>query len=410
MKRQVLVCAAALLPLVLSASPATGISAVDGTRPNGAVQGQADPDSKRVMKKPPSASAPSVVPQPCPTPTEGQAVACTEVGASSRSTVRRPAESQVVVPVPSWCFENPGQGIFAGSRTTACETKPGTLTVTRVVNGVITVVGFMEFNIISYAYSSATLPAWGHQVQISPYLITGEAVGSSAQGSAACVGPCTVSTNAFPSQPVPLNATASGDGGFTTTSTAIAAIGTGTTTWTWSFTNPAWGRSTSGTTSMSEIRCDNAVGGFPRNVGCVVPWYVDPLVYSQARAPGLASHILRAQGSGLPGGPFSTPLTRASTAVRGRNNRLACRDAPRIPALSCDEYPLASSQQGLTAGGRRRTFGGCSFNLPRATGPTGVSVCMISADDQSYQGGVTSGFYRRGRILIGDPFTVVIGP
>jgi hypothetical protein len=190
------------------------------------------------MKKPPSVSAPSVVPQPCPTPTEGQAVACTEVGASSRSAVRRPAESQVVVPVPSWCFENPGQGIFAGSRTTACETKPGTLTVTRVVNGVITVVGFMEFNIISYAYSSATLPAWGHQVQISPYLITGEAVGSSAQGSAACVGPCT-------------------------TSTAIAAIGTGTTTWTWSFTNPAWGRSTSGTTSMSEIRCDNAVGGFP---------------------------------------------------------------------------------------------------------------------------------------------------
>jgi plasmid stability protein len=123
-----------------------------------------------------------------------------------------------------------------------------------------------------------------------------------------------------------------------------------------------------------------------------VPWYVDPLVYSQARAPGLASHILRAQGSGLPGGPFSTPLTRASTAVRGQNRRLACGDAPSVIGLSCDEYPFASSQQGLTAGGTRRTFGDCTFNLPRATGPTGVSVCMIRKPSKTIKAARTGHF------------------
>jgi hypothetical protein len=118
--------------------------------------------------------------------------------------------------------------------------------------------------------------------------------------------------------------------------------------------------------------------------------------------------VSRAQGSGLPGADFANPLIRTTDQdIIDRNRTLACGDAPSVPLRSCDEYPIATSRQGMSAGGTRRTFDGCTFDLPRATGPSGVSVCMIIATENNAQGGLNTQFFRRERVLDGDPFRVI---
>ena len=124
----------------------------------------------------------------------------------------------------------------------------------------------------------------------------------------------------------------------------------------------------------------------------------------------LALHVLAAQESGLPGGREGEPLIRNEDDDVERTNRtLACGDAPSVPGWWCDEYPPASSRQGLAAGGTRRvTRGGCMFlQLPRnVTGPTGVSVCMILEGENRAQGGLHTQFFRRWRVIEGDPWRV----
>jgi hypothetical protein len=125
----------------------------------------------------------------------------------------------------------------------------------------------------------------------------------------------------------------------------------------------------------------------------------------------LASHVARAQASGLPGARFDDPLFRTTDPTVANTNRtLACGDAPSIEDKSCDEYPIALSYEGLSQGGTRRTFDDCSFNLPRQQGPDGVSVCMITATENNAQGGLNTQFFRRERVLDWDPFRILIGP
>ncbi len=142
----------------------------------------------------------------------------------------------------------------------------------------------------------------------------------------------------------------------------------------------------------------------------VIPWYASELLYSKTSYPGLASHVARAQGSGLPGASFASPLTRTEDAtVIDTNRRLACGDAPSISGMSCDEYLIARSREGLSSGGTRRTFDGCQMTgVPSGTGPKGVSACMITATENNAQGGLNTQFFRAERVLDGDPFRVTV--
>ncbi|NYH43499.1 hypothetical protein HNR22_003226 [Micromonospora jinlongensis] len=160
---------------------------------------------------------------------------------------------------------------------------------------------------------------------------------------------------------------------------------------------------------MNEVRCDNATGG-QASAGCVIPWYASAVQYSTASYPEMASHVSRAQASGLPGGSFAAPLFRTTNqTIIDRNRNLACGNPPQVDGKTCDEYPLASSYEGLSAGGTRRTFSGCSFSgIPSATGPAGVSVCMIAANQNNAHGGLHTQFYRAERMLDGDPFRVLV--
>ncbi|WP_455681286.1 NucA/NucB deoxyribonuclease domain-containing protein [Streptomyces griseoluteus] len=76
--------------------------------------------------------------------------------------------------------------------------------------------------------------------------------------------------------------------------------------------------------------------------------------------------------------------------------------------MSCDEYPIATSKNGLSAGGTRRSFDGCSLpNIPSGTGAKGASICMIPAVENSSQGGSNTQFFRAERMLSEDPFRVL---
>ena len=159
---------------------------------------------------------------------------------------------------------------------------------------------------------------------------------------------------------------------------------------------------------MLRVRCDDAVPG-ASTAGCVFPEAPGVVVYERAKYPELARHAELAQQSGLPGAGPDRPLTYTTDEkINKENRRLACGDAPSVPGKSCDEYPVASSRQGLTAGGTRRTFDDCGFDLPRQTGPTGVSVCMIDEKQNSAQGGLHAGAYRQWRMLDGDSFVVAV--
>lgn len=322
---------------------------------------------------------------------------------------------QDAVPFPEWCTESNGAPVSA-ARTRACRITGLILTTTRTVNGVTTVTGVLNMDVWDYEFSSADLPNWQHQIGVAPTSGWGAAATASVTGRMVASGDCTnQGPNEFPTQSLsPANGgLRKGFAGAVTTATAVGAVGFCTTDWVLGFTVPQYPPA-SASSSLEEVSCDNATGanGFrPARVGCVVWWFPALVTYSQSSNPSLASHVARAQGSGLPGATFANPLNRTFDPTRINTNRnLACGDAPSIPNMSCDEYPLATTYQGLAAGGTRRTFPGCNINAPtNVTGPTGASACMIADGENRSQGGTMAAFFYDNRVLEGDPYRVGIG-
>lgn len=344
----------------------------------------------------------------CTTSADGRQACLKTVPAHLPTQLRDRISPQARVNPPQWCDD--AQGKILGLREAVCYISGLTYTTYREVQGRREVTGVAEMNIIGYSYGDSGLPAWGYQIEISAYRGWGDAIKASVSGKATKSGACKVTESKFPPKALaPLNSWKVGESYFDTTATRAGAIGRCTTTWTLTLTNAPYTPATT-TETLNEFRCDNATAGRDQ-VGCVIPWYASPLTYSKASAPQLASHITRAQNSGLPGKTFAKPLTRTTTeSVRKKNRDLACPPREtRPPGKTCDEYPLASSQQGMSAGGARRSFPGCSVSgVPSRTGPKGASACFIAAGDQNYQGARTTNFYRSQRVLQGDPFRVLI--
>ncbi|MEV0903284.1 NucA/NucB deoxyribonuclease domain-containing protein [Streptomyces hokutonensis] len=263
--------------------------------------------------------------------------------------------------------------------------------------------------VLNYSYGETGLPTTAHQIEVSAYSGWGDALNASVDGQATLSGDCTRRSASYPAKPLkPLNSWSLGEAFFDTTATGAGDIGHCATYWYLTFTN---GTYTPAVTdyNINEFRCDNATAG-RAVVGWVVPWYASALTYSKAATPNLVRHVQLAQGSGLPGATFAAPLTRTTSVwTIGVNRAFACPDDDVRPAgLNYDEYPLATSRNGLSAGGDRRSFAGCSLdNVPRSTGPKGASACMIPELENSSQGGTNTQFYRAERVLDGDPFRVL---
>lgn len=379
---------------------------------------QVTPGSDQPAPKPGEKEITSSTLVGCEESTESESWACLEE-TSPRGLIAEIAEKesdfsgQDIVPLPQdLCLQSAEEnGRTYGRRTQACQAKGLTYTTRTRVNGTTKVTGQAQILVLNYAYSVTDQPVWGHQIEASMVNGWGDARKAKLSGIATSAGKCTTEDYSFPSKALePAQSWIQGEAYFETTATAVGAIGTCQTFWTLTLNNPPYTPDTPNPTyGMDDIRCDNDTGGRWRTIGCVVPWYASALYYSTSLIPQIASHVSRAQQSGLPGATFDAPLTRTKDpAIINANRGPACGDAPSIKDQSCDEYPLATSHQGLSAGGTRRTFDGCSFNLPRQTGPTGVSVCMVSDTEQNAQGGLNAGFYTRERVLENDPFRVIV--
>jgi len=283
----------------------------------------------------------------------------------------------------------------------------------RVVNNVRTTTGLLFQDVYLYSYASQDQSIFAYQIGLASLSTSwGDATRATMTGRTRADGECTTAGASFPAQPVfPPNLLRVGESLFSTKATAPGAIGFCNVWWDVVYNVPGYSTAVA-EAGMNDVRCDNATGGylnFPVRVGCVVPWYPYPAYYFSSRNPTLADHVLRAQGSGLPGADVTTPLFRTTDPfIEGENRRLACGSPPSIPGKSCDEYPLASTRNGLWSGGTLRSFPGCNINAPTTTGPTGASACMINAGDNNAQGGIMSGFYYFQRVLDRDPYIVTV--
>ncbi|MFD5271519.1 hypothetical protein [Streptomyces sp. NPDC058335] len=351
----------------------------------------------------------SVGSETCGAPTDEGVFACLEVRAPGDQSTRALGATITAASVapPQWCEESDGTPL--GNRTQVCQVNAGIYTTYKKVDGVTTVSGQANVLFINYSYGDTGLGTIAHQVEVSAYNGWGEALKATVSGKATASDQCTVQSSSFPLKPLaPLNSWRVGESFFDTTATNDGDIGKCATTWNVQFLNGAQAP-VNAVYKINEFRCDNATAGRPK-VGCVVPWFPSLMTYSKAKTPHLARHVTLAQGSGLPGATFDTPLSRSTNIlVQARNRALACDDAPSITGLSCDEYPFASTKNGLVNGGTRRTFTDCSLpNIPSGTGATGISICMIPQEEQNVQGGTNTQFYRAERMLQGDPFRVGI--
>lgn len=157
--------------------------------------------------------------------------------------------------------------------------------------------------------------------------------------------------------------------------------------------------------SLPSIRCDrrNSEAG---PGGCVFPsypglWWIDPATY-----PTLASHVLAAQLSGLPGGMFEDLLLhRGPIGASDSSRAIACGGVASKANYSCDEYPPASTVEGASSTIPGRTFPFCDITKHQTgSGSTGFSACMIVADDNSLGGSDMNYQWDLQRVLPGDDF------
>jgi hypothetical protein len=399
---------AALVAVLVTAaliSPASNATAAEAPK-RAPVPVKADAEADGVVVKPGTAANGATAPR-CTASASGESLACLRVLPPQPSSRRAGKD---IIPTPEWCV---GGGLRSADRTEVCEVFPVEYETFQLVEGRRIRTGLLELSFFSYAYSAVDLKYWAHQMQFASYAGWGAALGARISGTAKATGACKYLSGTFPSQPaLPFGVLRSGDAQFETTATAIGAVGRCTTTWNMTFNTPTYPPAVL-PRSISEIRCDNAIGdnGFrKRRVGCVVPWFPSALYYSRSSYPSLALHVSKAQASGLPGPDINKPLTRTTNqAIIDRNRALACGNPPSIPNLSCDEYPIATSAQGLSAGGRRRTFDGCNINERQENGPTGASACMITARENNAQGGLNSAFWYDERVMHADPFRILIG-
>ncbi|MGC0327039.1 hypothetical protein RKD23_000029 [Streptomyces sp. SAI-170] len=297
---------------------------------------------------------------------------------------------------PKWCIDAGVDSTWYVERMRGCGIFRSDLTVVDVRTG--RVVGGIKYLIVGYSFTARNDKRWAYQVRLMETKRWGSGVsGTRAYGSAACTGKCKVAKKDFPSQAI--TASAEPYGQFfmdTTINTAVRMQrGTGRSIAVWRFTNPAWpGPSNATKLSSVEVRCDTAMPGTTRQVGCVNLRAVPVLSYSlNGPWPELADHIRDAQATGLPGKYGTTHyLTRLTDREKNEENREeACpRSLQRPPGKSCDEYPFASTWQGAKYSG----------------GP--FSRRMIN-DTQNTEGGrALKGFYVYSRVLEGDRFLVWI--
>lgn len=163
------------------------------------------------------------------------------------------------------------------------------------------------------------------------------------------------------------------------------------------------------------VDCDDAMPG--HLPGCKSPtdYYTPTLTYRlYGNYPAVAREIRAAQRAGIGGNSASGRYLQRTTnrSVIGANRRVSCpKSRGRRPKhYSCDEYPFATTYQGAAANPHRGvTFRQCHIStLPRRRADPRWDACMVPATQNSGAGGVLPTFWARHRTLDNDRFWVRI--
>lgn len=368
------------------------------------------PLSRPVVASEPASSR-TGKPEECSEPDGNGVQSCLTVGAGAPQAAVPPTRAMQAF--PSWCLAGERNVMYL-TRTEACGMYDGYLSILQTTNGVTTEVGALAFTLYRYTYMSTRLPDWESQIQISPSMIRGEAVGTQFSGVATCTGTCITARSSFPSQVPGLHQNANGEGSF---SWPVVPGGQGLAvpSWTISVKAPSAQNVVTETYgSIPVVRCDQAVPGVA-TAGCVIPEAVPELVYHPEFWPEFGGHLVNAYFSGLPGSWYSgRPLHRLTDeTLKQRNRDQACPARLHRPdGKTCDEYPFASTWEGAyTSRGEPRTFPGCAIEeYPLGVvGPLGFSACMIDGGENSLAGStMNSVLFVPYRVIENDPFFVTV--
>lgn len=288
-----------------------------------AISGSDGPTAKPEQKQ-----ALTAAPERCNEPNaEGTSVCVRETKPADlpERLVQNSLGAQGVNP-PQWCEDV--NGIILGTRNQICLVTGLTYTTTRTVNGTTTVTGEADMVVINYSYSDTGLPTFAHQLELSMYGGWGDAQKASVDGQATLSGSCTLESSPFPAQPLlPLNSWRSGEAFFDTTARRPAPSATAPRTGTSPSATRDTPRPSPPMTSTSSVATappsDEPTSaawcpGTPQNSSTAVP----------PTRPS-ASHVQRAQASGLPGATLANPLTRTEDdTIINTNRQTACGDAP----------------------------------------------------------------------------------
>ncbi|MGK5693281.1 NucA/NucB deoxyribonuclease domain-containing protein [Streptomyces sp. URMC 128] len=297
---------------------------------------------------------------------------------------------------PKWCIDEGVDSTWYIERMRGCGIWRSGVEVEDVRTG--RKIGGIKYIVIGYSFSARDSKTWAYQVRLLETKRWGRAVtGTTVSGSASCIGKCKVAKKSFPGQAISKSAEPYGQFFMDTTINTGASKqrGTGRSVASWTFSNREWvAPSEPMKLSTVDVRCDNALPGAPRQVGCVNLAAVPVISYSQTGPwPEIAKHIKDAQATGLPGKYGTTNfLTRLTDRKKIKENReKACPSSlERPPGKSCDEYPFASTWQGAKYGNGK------------------FSRRMVNAKQNTDAGKALKGFYTYSRVLEGDRFLVWI--
>ena len=345
----------------------------------------------------------------------------------ARSLNGKVAPDTVVIPVPQFCFPKPEVDRWLDQRREACQVQNRVATLydskTEAPLGVI------KYERVDYQAASPIDGVFTRQLLFFVKDATDElATGTEIAGAGGCGDlsfECVQVLSNFPLQPFQKVGFSIGQAVFTTTVSARGATATADTVFAYDIVHGGAVPSLTVADAPPTIRCDRAL---PDNdsTGCAYPDATPTYQLAlNGEFPELARHVNDAQNSGLPGAPQGPPLTRLTDKTKSDSNRYrACKPSsaggyPRPATKSCDEYPMASTYEGASTQnpqGPARTSPWCQINEPTGvTGPTGYSVCMIDAWQNSVGGSDLNETYKNNRIIDGDKFYVqvtgdVVGP
>jgi hypothetical protein len=176
--------------------------------------------------------------------------------------------------------------------------------------------------------------------------------------------------------------------------------------------------------SPNVIRCDTGLAN--TGTGCTFPGYMPTLTLPVATYGAAAINVLVGEHEllGTPGLSAATPLTRGDPSLKQGNRDAICDGtfyyAPwLVPTDSCDEYPFAASQQ---SGGQLKLTGQDCLEIVPLNNNGTWQVAYLNKTNPPQQclrghvplaqnqavGGPLGALYTTNRMIVGDPYTVVV--